>query len=193
MKRLSFENVRCKKDVLDFIIDHPDKIWVSDDILKQNLDSLATLPEELDNRFLGFVNYVDEFYSSYGYYDFLNQKISTILAGASYYKHYYDQISELSDGELSILAKFSFVAPVDVYSKYLSVFSKDILSTIQSKTDDFMLYDDLMSYVSLSVEDGCPMNMISSNLKNMSLQTLMEQERFLDQKKMSEFDHTFNV
>ena len=56
-----------------------------------------------------------------------------------------------------------------------------------------MLYDDLMSYVSLSLEDGCPMNMISSNLKNMSLQTLMEQERFLDQKKMSEFDHTFNV
>lgn len=189
MGKKLFSQVESIKDVSDILYQNLDKvIALSPEVVEYNYQSLTNLPLEKELFFLDFVHYVDDRFSAYGYYDFTNHKIATILSAATYYHDFYDYIRDFTPEEISTLAKFSSIDSVEVYPYNLQLFSKDILRVIGKRTSDFMLRDELMNLVYLSEDSGVDKQTIYANLKNTSLTSLVKQAFSLAQKKVEECD-----
>ena len=187
MKKLSFDKVQSIEDVASVIQQYPDKmVGVDSEVSKYNYESLLHLSEEHVSRFLQFVHYVDDTFSSYGYYNFIGQKIVTILSGATYYREHYDRIQFLTDGELSVLAKFSSIDSNQDYANNLDMFSKEILTIISNKTDDFLLRDELMSYSYFSFLSGKNENDVKEDLTVFPLSNLVQEAFRLSRQKIEE-------
>ena len=187
MGKKLFSQVENVKDVLDILCQNLDKvITLSLEILEYNYHSLTNLSLEHESHFLALVHYIDDCFSAYEYYDFTRYKIPTILSAATYYHDFYENIKDYTLGELSTLAKFSAIDPVEVYSSNLQLFSKNILSVIERKTTDFMTRDKLMNWVYLSDDNGVDCHTICSELQNKSLPALVKQSFSLVQKKVEE-------
>lgn len=148
MKYLSFDQVENIYDVKNILINNLDSVicFMSDEALKY-FTSLDNLSENLHPQFLRFVHYVDENFSHFGYFSFLNHKIATILAGAVYYQEYYDEIKDLSEGEVAILAKYSSSDCILQYKENILQFPKQILSMVETKTVDFFKRDEIMTLI----------------------------------------------
>ncbi len=187
MKKLSFDKVQSIEDVANVIQQYPDKmVGVDSEVSKYNYESLLHLSGEQVSRFLQFVHYVDDTFSSYGYYNFIGQKVVTILSGATYYREYYDRIQLLTDGELSVLAKFSSLDSNQDYATNLDVFSKDILTIIDHKTKDFLFRDALMSYSYFSFLSGKNKNEVEKELTVFPLSNLVQEAFRLSRQKIEE-------
>lgn len=189
MKGLLFCDVQDMKDVKEviqknfFILEN----LPLDDIMI-HYENLVNLPLKLENQFLDFVHHVDESFSFYGYYGFFTQKISTILVGATYYQEHYQKIHDLSVQEVAILAKYSVVNPVSDYSLNIQKFSKEILRTISEKTNDFIMRDELMTFIDLVREEGQSEEILCRELKEESLPDLVKTSYQLQEKLLEERD-----
>ena len=175
MKKLSFSNVNTIYNFLSVLEENLQFINVlSIDIYQRHLQALLTLDEERQQAIVGFIHYVDELFST-DYHPFIRQKLATILSAASYYHDFYQQVSDLSFGELSILASFSSFDSVEVYSEYLEMYPKSVLNTIENKTGDFMVRNDLMGFVSFSADRGVSREEVFEQLRVQPLPVLRRQ------------------
>lgn len=175
IKKLSFTQVKTISDLFPILTKESQSLnLLSLDVFQHHLQSLLSLRDENQESFLKFIHYVDETFST-DYHPFIRYKLETILSAATYYHDFYNQISCLSSGELSILANFSSSYPVELYPGYLEMFPKPVLSVIENKTSDFMIRNDLMSFVSLSLEKGVSDSEVFKQLQLQSLSSLRRQ------------------
>ena len=175
MKKLSFSRVNTVYDFLPVLEEHLQSINVlSIDIYQRHLQSLLDLDEGRQQSLIGFMHYVDEVFST-DYHPFIRHKLTTILSAATYYHDFYQQVYDLSFGELSILANFSSFNPVEVYPEYLEMFPKPVLSVIENKANDFMIRNDLMSFVFLSLDKGVSSTDVFEQLQSQPLSMLRRQ------------------
>lgn len=187
MKKLAFNNVEKISDVAEVIqkkISTIEPIPSSDIMI--HYENLINLPLEDRNQFLDFVHYVDESFSSYGYYSFLGQKILTILAGATYYKEYYEDIKDLNVQEVAILAKYSVIDPISEYSLNIQKFPKEILDVVSKKTKDFIMRDELMMFINLSDRENKNTGELCMKIQKTSLQDLTEESYKLQEQLLEE-------
>ena len=174
-KKLSFTRVKTISDLFPILTRKSDSLnLLSLDVFQHHLQSLLTLRDENQESFLNFIHYVDEVFST-DYHPFIRYKLETILSAATYYHDFYNEICCLSAGELSVLANFSSSYPVEVYPEYLKMFPKPVLNVIENKTNNFMIRNDLMSFVSLSLEKGVSDSEVFEQLQLQSLSSLRRQ------------------
>ena len=178
------EDIRDGSDILRQNLDRV--ITLKPEVLEYNYRSLTNLSLEHETGFLALVHYIDDCFSAYEYYDFTRYKIPTILSAATYYHDFYEYIKDYTLGEISTLAKFSSIDPIEVYPSNLQLFSRNILSVIERKTTDFMMRDKLMDWVYLSDDNGVDSHTIYNELQNNSLPSLAKQSFSLAQKKVEE-------
>ena len=156
MRGLIFHKANNVLDVYNIIFENIDRLSFSQhETLHQHFQGLSGLDEEKQKPFMQFVHYVDREYSPYGSNRFLRHKMSIILSAATYYCSFYDRILNYTNGELSLLAKYSSIEPIDSYSEMLVRFPQNVLSLINSKTSDILSKDDVLFWYDyyLSSED----------------------------------------
>lgn len=156
MRGLVFDKSENVLDVYNIVFENVDRIaFLPSETLQQHFHSLSHLTEKKQKPFMQFVHYVDKGYSPHGSNHFLRQKISIILAAATYYCEFHDKVLNYTNGELALLAKYSFMESIDSYSKILVRFPQNVLSLIDSKTSDIFRKDDLLLWYDycLSSED----------------------------------------
>ena len=116
MRGLIFHKANNVLDVYNIIFENIDRLSFSQhETLHQHFQGLSGLDEEKQKPFMQFVHYVDREYSPYGSNRFLRHKMSIILSAATYYCSFYDRILNYTNGELSLLAKYYSIEPIDRY------------------------------------------------------------------------------
>ena len=189
MKQFIFGKVENMGDVREVVHLHADKlVSFHPELLEQHYQSLACMNPSKEEKFLPFVHYVDQQFSSYGFYGFTFQKLITVLTAATYYHMFYDRISNLSNGELSILAKYSFLDPVEEYSKNIECFPKSVLSLVEGKTADFTKRDELMKWYDYSLGKGENSEELLQQLQSSSLSDLIQKSFQLEDKVLEEVE-----
>lgn len=189
MKQYIFEKVKNMGDVRDVLHSHADKlVSFHPELLEQHYQSLAHMDTSKDENFLSFVHYVDQRFSSYGYYGFTFHKLITVLTAATYYHMFYEKVSSLSNGELSILAKYSFLDPVEEYSKNIECFPKALLSLVEGKTEDFTKRDELMKWYDYSLDKGEHSEELLQQLQSEPLNDLIQKSFQLENQKLEEVE-----
>lgn len=86
------------------------------------------------------------------------------------------------------MAKYSVVNPVSDYSLNIQKFSKEILRTISEKTNDFIMRDELMTFIDLVREEGQSEEILCRKLKEESLPDLVKTSYQLQEKLLEERD-----
>lgn len=189
MKQYIFDKVDNMVGVCEVVHSYADKlVSFHPQLLEQHYQDLAHMDPSKEEKFLRFVHYVDQQFSSYGFYGFVFQKLITVLTAASYYHTLYEKVSSLSNGEFSILAKYSFLDSVDEYSKNLECFPKSVLSVIEKKTSDFTKRDELMKWYDYSLDKGETSEALSQQLQSDSLNNLIQQSFQLENQMLEEAD-----
>lgn len=184
MRGLVFEQARTIADVGEVFQKNVDKIsFLDSEFLHNRYQSLIEMKEEKQEKFLGFVHHVDKAYSPHGDRGYLHQKLLTVLAGALYYEHFYDLVSDYNDEEFLVLAKYSFLDPDYEFSYLIERFPRSILSLISTKAHNVFESDDLILWYDYSLEKGVSSKNLETRLQEEDFKTL-QQESFLIQDKI---------
>lgn len=174
MRGLVFDRVDSVSDVCHIVQQNVDKVLnLETAFLQHHYQSLVQMDEYKQEKFLDFVHYVDEKFSPYGSKGFFRQKLFTILAAATYYHEFYDQIANYTDGELSILAKYSFMDSIESYPEILKRIPQDVLSIIESKVSEFHKRDDLIFWYDCSLKNNENQEDLQERLKGEKLNRLL--------------------
>lgn len=173
VRGLVFDKVENVSDVCHIVQQNVDKFLnLKIDFLQHHYQSLTQMDEYKQEKFLNFVHYIDVKFSPYGCRCFFRQKLFTILSAATYYHEFYDQISDYTNAELSILAKYSFMDSIECYSENLMKFPQSILSLIESKTSEFHKRDDLLFWYDWSLNNENK-NALEERLRNTEVNNLL--------------------
>lgn len=189
MRGLVFDKTEKVSDVYNIIFENIDSLSFSQsETLQPHFQSLSCLDEEKQKSFMQFVHYVDRKYSPYGSNHFLRHKISIILSAATYYCSFYDRILNYTNGELSLLAKYSFVEPIENYSEMLVRFPQNILSLIDGKTSDIFLKDDLLLWYDYFLSSENDREYLENKLRIEEVDKLILQSSQIQEKIIKEME-----
>ena len=175
-RKLFFENVDSLDGVCEVIGNNIKTIaFMNPFVFQYHYRSLLRMEDGKNEKFLRFVHYVDQWFSRYGHYGFSVAKLTTVLSGATYYCDFYSQIEEYTDGELSILANYTSIDPINVYFDNLKRFPEVLLSIVEHKTADFTKRDDLILWYDFSCDLGKESNWLMQKLQEDNLEQLVEE------------------
>ena len=189
MRGLIFDKAETVFDVSKVIQDNVDRIsFLQPEILNHHYHSLIAMEDAKQEKFMNFVHFVDTSYSPHGSSSLLRQKLFTVLAGATYYYDFYNQISNYTNKELAILSKWSIIEPVDNYSETLERFPQSVLSLIAMKAKTTYESDDLIlwyDYFYNSEEDRAH---LENRLQKEALTSLLSESFKIQEKIIKEME-----
>lgn len=167
--RKAFDELKTIKDLKKDIENNPryaNGTYMNQDALGYAFTGLRMLEEDGEKNFMKFVHHVDKKLSMGGTANGNRyHKIPTILAGAIYLAYFSEEVADLTLDELTILAKHSIVVPFEFYETSPKTYSKELLGTISSISEDFMFADLYMELADKKIEEGQSPQEISDYMK----------------------------
>lgn len=174
--RKAFDELKTIKDLKKDIENNPryaNGTYMNQDALGYAFTGLRMLEEDGEKNFMKFVHHVDKKLSMGGTANGNRyHKIPTILAGAIYLAYFSEEVADLTLDELTILAKHSIVVPFEFYETSPKTYSKELLGTISSISEDFMFADLYMELADKKIEEGQSPQEISDYMKTTSTEIL---------------------
>lgn len=174
--RKAFDELKTIKDLKKDIENNPryaNGTYMNQDALGYAFTGLRMLEEDGEQNFMKFVHHVDKKLSMGGTANGNRyHKIPTILAGAIYLAYFSEEVADLTLDELTILAKHSIVGPFEFYETSPKTYSKELLGTISSISEDFMFADLYMELADKKIEEGQSPQEISNYMKTTSTEIL---------------------
>lgn len=174
--RKAFDELKTIKDLKKDIENNPryaNGTYMNQDALGYAFTGLRMLEEDGEKNFMKFVHHVDKKLSMGGTANGNRyHKIPTILAGAIYLAYFSEEVADLTLDELTILAKHSIVVPFEFYETSPKTYSKELLGTISSISEDFMFADLYMELADKKIEEGQSPQEISDYMKKTSTEIL---------------------
>ena len=167
--RKAFDELKTIKDLKKDIENNPryaTGTYMNQDAVGYAFTGLRMLEEDGEKNFMKFVHHVDKKLSMGGTANGNRyHKIPTILAGAIYLAYFSEEVADLTLDELTILAKHSIVVPFEFYETSPKTYSKELLGTISSISEDFMFADLYMELADKKIEEGQSPQEISDYMK----------------------------
>lgn len=167
--RKAFDELKTIKDLKKDIENNPryaNGTYMNQDAVGYAFTGLRMLEEDGEKNFMKFVHHVDKKLSMGGTANGNRyHKIPTILAGAIYLAYFSEEVADLTLDELTILAKHSIVVPFEFYETSPKTYSKELLGTISSISEDFMFADLYMELADKKIEEGQSPQEISDYMK----------------------------
>lgn len=174
--RKAFDELKTIKDLKKDIENNPryaTGTYMNQDAVGYAFTGLRMLEEDGEKNFMKFVHHVDKKLSMGGTANGNRyHKIPTILAGAIYLAYFSEEVADLTLDELTILAKHSIVVPFEFYETSPKTYSKELLGTISSISEDFMFADLYMELADKKIEEGQSPQEISDYMKTTSTEIL---------------------
>ena len=174
--RKAFDELKTIKDLKKDIENNPryaTGTYMNQDAVGYAFTGLRMLEEDGEKNFMKFVHHVDKKLSMGGTANGNRyHKIPTILAGAIYLAYFSEEVADLTLDELTILAKHSIVVPFEFYETSPKTYSKELLGTISSFSEDFMFADLYMELADKKIEEGQSPQEISDYMKTTSTEIL---------------------
>lgn len=174
--RKAFDELKTIKDLKKDIENNPryaNGTYMNQDAVGYAFTGLRMLEEDGEKNFMKFVHHVDKKLSMGGTANGNRyHKIPTILAGAIYLAYFSEEVADLTLDELTILAKHSIVVPFEFYETSPKTYSKELLGTISSISEDFMFADLYMELADKKIEEGQSPQEISDYMKTTSTEIL---------------------
>lgn len=189
MRGLIFDKTETISDVCRIIQDNVDKFsFLLPEILNQHYHSLVAMEEAKQENFMDFVHFVDSSYSPHGSSSLFRQKLFTVLAGATYYYDFYDQISSYTNKELAILSKWSIIEPIDNYSEILKRFPQSVLSLIAMRAKTTYESDDLILWYDYFYNSEEDRSYLENRLQTEGLEQLISESSKIQEKIIKEME-----
>ena len=174
--RKAFDDVRNIDDLRNDIANNPryaNGTYMNQESLEYAFSGLRILEDDGEKTFLKFVHHVDKKLSMAGTANGNRyHKIPTVLAGAIYLAYFKEEVSELTLDELTILSKHSIVEPFAFYEINTQKYTKELLGTIESISEDIMFSDLYMELADKKLEEGETPHEISEYMKTTPTETL---------------------
>lgn len=179
--RKAFDDVRTINDFKKDLESNPryaNGTYMNQEAVQYAFNGLRMLEDDGEQTFMSYLHQVDKRLSMAGTANGNRyHKIPTILAGAIYLAYFKDDISDLTLDELAILSKHSIVEPFSFYEINPNKYSKELLGTIKSISEDFMFSDLYMELADKKIEEGQTPHEISEYMKSTPIKAL-NQEAF---------------
>lgn len=189
MRGLIFDKTETISDVCRIIQDNVDKFsFLLPEILNQHYHSLVAMEDAKQENFMDFVHFIDISYSPHGSSSLFRQKLFTVLAGATYYYDFYDQISSYTNKELAILSKWSIIEPIDNYSEILKRFPQSVLSLIAAKAKTTYESDDLILWYDYFYNSEEDRSYLENRLQTEGLEQLISESSKIQEKIIKEME-----
>lgn len=189
MRGFIFDKTETISDVCRIIQDNVDKIsFLPPEILNHHYHSLVAMEEAKQENFMDFVHLVDSSYSPHGSSSLFRQKLFTVLAGATYYYDFYDQISSYTNKELAILSKWSIIEPIDNYSEILERFPQSVLSLIAMRAKTTYESDDLILWYDYFYNNEEDRSYLENRLRTEGLEQLISESSKIQEKIIKEME-----
>lgn len=189
MRGFIFDKTETISDVCRIIQDNVDKFsFLPPEILNQHYHSLVAMEEAKQENFMDFVHFVDISYSPRGSNSLFRQKLFTVLAGATYYYDFYDQISSYTNKELAILSKWSIIEPIDNYSEILKRFPQSVLSLIAMRAKTTYESDDLILWYDYFYNSEEDRSYLENRLQTEGLEQLISESSKIQEKIIKEME-----
>ena len=189
MRGLIFDKTETISDVCRIIQDNVDKFsFLPPEILNHHYHSLVAMEDAKQENFMDFVHFVDSSYSPYGSNSLFRQKLFTVLAGATYYYDFYDQISSYTNKELAILSKWSIIEPIDNYSEILKRFPQSGLSLIAMRAKTTYESDDLILWYDYFYNSEEDRSYLENRLQTEGLEQLISESSKIQEKIIKEME-----
>lgn len=189
MRGLIFDKTETISDVCRIIQDNVDKFsFLLPEILNQHYHSLVAMEDAKQENFMDFVHFIDISYSPHGSSSLFRQKLFTVLAGATYYYDFYDQISSYTNKELAILSKWSIIEPIDNYSEILKRFPQSVLSLIAMRAKTTYESDDLILWYDYFYNSEEDRSYLENRLQTEGLEQLISESSKIQEKIIKEME-----
>ena len=189
MRGLIFDKTETISDVCRIIQDNVDKFsFLPPEILNQHYHSLVAMEDAKQENFMDFVHFIDISYSPHGSSSLFRQKLFTVLAGATYYYDFYDQISSYTNKELAILSKWSIIEPIDNYSEILKRFPQSVLSLIAMRAKTTYESDDLILWYDYFYNSEEDRSYLENRLQTEGLEQLISESSKIQEKIIKEME-----
>lgn len=189
MRGFIFDKAETISDVCRIIQDNVDKFsFLPPEILNQHYHSLVAMEDAKQENFMDFVHFIDISYSPHGSSSLFRQKLFTVLAGATYYYDFYDQISSYTNKELAILSKWSIIEPIDNYSEILKRFPQSVLSLIAMRAKTTYESDDLILWYDYFYNSEEDRSYLENRLQTEGLEQLISESSKIQEKIIKEME-----
>lgn len=148
VRQYVFREVQTYQDLVNLMIDYEDYLMngcLNQETIPQGMKAMKSLTSDQQERMLKFVKNLDRMMNlATAKRKNLNHKIPTVLVASIYIYRYPKKVTEYTDDELAILAKFSITEDVSFYKQALSFYTKDFLEKIIKKSDNYIIAEELM-------------------------------------------------
>lgn len=189
MRGFIFDKAETISDVCRIIQDNVDKFsFLPPEILNHHYHSLVAMEDAKQENFMDFVHFIDISYSPHGSSSLFRQKLFTVLAGATYYYDFYDQISSYTNKELAILSKWSIIEPIDNYSEILKRFPQSVLSLIAMRAKTTYESDDLILWYDYFYNSEEDRSYLENRLQTEGLEQLISESSKIQEKIIKEME-----
>lgn len=153
-----------------------DKGFLPLSTLQKSLQSFNDMDDQTTKRFFDYLHHVDKKMSCPGTANGNRfHKVPVLLTGAVYLTYYPETVSQLDNDELMHLSRFSIPEPLAFYETATATWTKDLLGTLSSLSDDYMQVFSYMEYADHKLETGSSPEEVTTYLKETPVEALKQE------------------
>lgn len=187
-KNIAFSDIKNFSDMKKEVENSMEYLLMqfNNETLELALNGLKSSNEEVEEKTLQFMHYIDQIMSTTGSaHGNRFHKIPTLIAGYTYLKYYNEQIQDLSLDEFALLSRVSIGGDPTFYETAVDYIGKNTLSAIVNKHPVYYHQDKYICLVLKRLKENMSTSDAETFIRTTSVEEL-EKEADEDYKKILE-------
>lgn len=180
-KTRAYTDITTIEDLKRDIVAYPqyvDRGFLTLGTIQKALQSFNDMDEQTTTRFFNYLHHIDRRMSCPGTANANRfHKVPNLLIGAIYLTYYPDTVAQLNNDELMFLSSFSIPEPLSFYETATTTWTKDLLGTLSSLSDDYMQVLSYMEYANHKLDTGTSSEEVATYLRETPIETLKQETR----------------